>query len=207
MALLPDLIQIGPAALSAKWAALIFCFLVGSALLKRGLRAGSFDGEKQVGWLFESAFLGLLLYRLITVGFDWQDVWNNPRNLLFSVGPSYALWGAIAGSVIYFLWRVHQAGCLSWRWWEVWVLPISGMVVLYSLLIPDVGHVSNMPWGVSFDGVYYHPLNLYRAIGWGISAWWLSRFTGRSKRMIATALVAWSTSELIVSWFDFHGQV
>lgn len=207
MALFPDLIQIGPAALSAKWAALMICFLVGSALLKRGLKTRSFDGEKQVGWLFESIVLGLLLYRLITVGFDWQDVWNNPRNLLFSVGPSYALWGAMAGSVLYFLWRVYQADGLSWRWGEAWVVPIAWMVVLYSLLIPDVGRVSGMPWGVSFDGVYYHPLNLYRAIGWGASAWWLSRFTGRSKRTIAGAFVAWSTSEFIVSWFDFQGQV
>ncbi|MFD2170037.1 hypothetical protein [Tumebacillus lipolyticus] len=204
MALLPDLIRIGPAALSAKWVALMICFLLGIALVKRGLRARSFDGEKQRGWLIEASFLGFLLYRLITVGFDWQDIWNNPRTLLFSIGPSYALWIAMTGSVIYFIWRVYKAGLFSWRWWETWILPFSLTVVLYSLLIADVGGVTNMPWGASFDGVFYHPLNLYRAIGWGISAWWLSRFTGRSENKIAAALVLWSSAELLISWFGFQ---
>lgn len=207
MALLPDLIRIGPAAVSAAWVAVLICFLLGSTLLKKALQARSLDGEKQVGWLFEAAFLGFLIYRVVTVGFDWTDLLHNPRNLLLSVGPSYAMWSAMAGGVLYVLWRVYRMGELSWRWGEAWIVPIGLTVVLYSLLIADVGRVSHLPWGASFDGVLYHPLNVYRAFGWGIATWGLSLLQGGPKLKLAMALVAWMAAELWVASFDFSSLV
>lgn len=201
MAILPDVIRLGPVVLPNAWIAWLISFLFASALLKRSLQKQGFDGDKQTGWLLEAVLFGYVLYRLVTIGADGAGAWTSFRTLLLSVGPGYALGLGTVGGIVYLIGRAGRDGVVTWRWLEAWVLPVTLTAVLHALLVAEIGRATNMPWGVSFDGASYHPVHLYRAAAWALAAWWLYRLRTSPRQRVAAAVTFWAGAQLIASWF------
>lgn len=202
MAILPDNISFGPFNIPGPWLALVIALSTVMWTLRRTLRSRGLDAEKHLDWVMYGMIIAVVLYKFIPVVLDPTLIVTNPRGVLLGVGPDYAFWLAIVIGVLYYIVRVLRSGVPTTKWLDAWIIPIVSAIVVYSLVVADFGQQTSAPWGAVIEGVKYHPINLYRAIGWGLVGWLVVRNVASSRHRLALSVFSLPAVELVVSWFQ-----
>jgi phosphatidylglycerol:prolipoprotein diacylglycerol transferase len=147
---------------------MLFAFLsVGFVLWRKG-KEEHYEEEKVMDVYFLSAILGLVVSRVAYIVLHWSKFGLQPMKWIdiFSAPGMLPLFGLIA--VVWFLFR--RSAREKWDAFEVLdfaALSVSfGMAILWLGAFLDgfgFGNPTNLPWGMSFPGVFdkRHPTQLY----------------------------------------------
>ncbi|BCJ88353.1 hypothetical protein [Effusibacillus dendaii] len=173
MAILNSYVKLGLLTIPAAWLGLIIGLIGALWFIKRQINGAGFDGGKVSDTIFNSIFYGFLAALLLPLFVMPQAVWQRPFQVLLGGFIPYAGWIGAGVGIAYFAFRLRTK--------QVPLLVLMDALVpaflfgwsLYSLLVADYGTRTNLFWGVPLSDGIYHPVNLYRAILYTVTVWFL----------------------------------
>lgn len=165
--MLPDLLSIGPFIIRSNWLMIMIGSIAGIVLMKQ--QAKRVIPDQAEPW--ENAVTGALLFFVLV----WKLspaltkpslIWNDPASLLFMVPGTTGLILGGAVAIIYLVLTIRKLHIP----WKI-ALDLSPffwapLLFLYNLLIPRIGQVTGLPWGIHYKGssATYHPIHWYDAV-------------------------------------------
>lgn len=167
----PILFQLGPVPIYSYGFFLALAFLVGTFVIWKEGRKKNFDEEKVLDFILISILGGLLVGRILFVGFNWELFATNLTAIvLFWNIPGFYGLGIVVGSLISGVLYLRKQ---RWPIFDVYNITVIGLLLAqvferigFFLSTVSQGKITTSFLGLQYPGqtVKVHPLALYEAV-------------------------------------------
>ncbi|WP_018130227.1 hypothetical protein [Effusibacillus pohliae] len=206
MALLGTYVKLGLWTISSSWIGMFVGVGLALWLIKREANRAGWDGLKVRDLVFDSVFYGILAALLSPLLLMPREVLDRPFQILLGGLIPYASWIGWGTGMGYFLYKFRKHPIPLLTFLDVLVPAVLAGWAAYSILVADYGTRTELFWGVALADGTYHPVNVYRAVLFAISGWFIIqkvplRLAGTRG---ALGLMMLGTGGLLISLVDYN---
>ena len=203
------LFQLGPFHIYAYGFMLSIGYGAGIILAMREARRRELAIDLVLDYLICVFIAGLLMARFVFVIRELPYFMAFPEELL-NIGNGLSPMGAVAGFGLVTAWYIYRCA------WDYRVLadvlsaPLAMGLAITSIGTSTLGRVTNVPWGIPWDGLRYHPLGVYQGIGYYLSfalVWSLRRKARYPGHMALTAVFCLGLTQFITGMFAYEAAM
>jgi hypothetical protein len=162
-----DMIQIGRVAVNAHIFAAIVAYGVSFAIISMIVRKLHITNEATLKDVYVNAGLWFFFtWKFGAVITEPSLIWKDPMKLIVISGSvTEVIFGLVAACAYIAITLFRQRIALK-LFLDIWAVGITTFTLTYVLLIRSYGKPTDLPWGISFEGVQtdYHPVHAYMLI-------------------------------------------
>lgn len=159
---MPEVIQWGGLLVKGQWLSALLGILAAYLVIQwRYRKLPEFKGISDI--YINSVFTVLMVWKLSPI--IWQpSLITRPLYLLYLNGDWRGLVIGVLIAVVYSSYDLRKKGILPRLYVDVISMPALAGWLIYSMLTPKLGKVTNVPWGISVSSdIAYHPIHYYEA--------------------------------------------
>lgn len=201
---MPDLLKLGPFMIKTEWLVIGIGGLISYWLMKFILKQSLFNEKKVLDVFFNGLMIIILVWKFGPLVIQ-PTLLQNPFNIFFVTGTIEYIWAGMVLAVAYLFFKARKIRTPIRAFCDIFSFGFLSWWVFYSLLLPQYGDVTTMPWGISIENpnFHYHPINWYGAIGGVVVLVWLWRKkeTIGNGMVFAHFLILFGNAQLITSFF------
>lgn len=205
--MLDPVIQLGPFMIPVYLLALLASFFVAMWLIRRELDHAGANGKQIVDFLWTAFLIGLLVYRFGGILLNPLNLFQNPFQAFMAVPAPYMAGVGMAVGLAYVVWNLIRSGQLQTTgWFRLLNMAAPGLLVglaIYQLFTADLGKPTALPWGIEIGQTAYHPLHVYRGIGFLAIGLALRSNKLHAESRLGWALFAGGIVGMLVTFFSF----